>query len=152
MVLIKSISEESFAFYTNYGSVKAQEIEASGSAAFVIHWKSLRRQIRVRGLVEKITGSEADDYYNSRSLQSRLGAWASRQSQPLKSRSALLAEAARMGVRFGANPPRPDFWGGYRIRPLEIEFWADGKYRLHDRIRWCRSGLCEPWRISRLSP
>ena len=119
MVLIKSVEVDSFVFFTNYGSVKAQEIEASGSAAFVIHWKSLRRQIRVRGLVEKYDGNKADEYFKSRSLQSKLGAWASRQSQPLESRSALLAEAARMGVRFGANPPRPEFWGGYRIRPLE---------------------------------
>ncbi|MDE0114606.1 MAG: pyridoxamine 5'-phosphate oxidase [Albidovulum sp.] len=152
MVLIKSIESDSFVFYTNYGSVKAQEIEASGRAAFVLHWKTLRRQIRARGMVEKFSGTKADEYFESRSLQSKLGAWASRQSQPLKSKQILVAEAARMGVRFGTNPPRPEFWGGYRISPLEIEFWADGKFRLHDRLRWTRSNLHEAWQVKRLYP
>ncbi len=152
MVLIKSIERDSFVFYSNYGSVKAKEIEASGFAAFVIHWKSLRRQIRVRGPVEKYDGEEADGYFESRSLKSKIGAWASRQSQPLKSRSELITEAARIGARFGTNPPRPDFWGGFRLRPLEIEFWADGKFRLHDRFRWTRSNFNEAWKVTRLYP
>ena len=105
MVLIKSIEVDSFLFYTNYGSAKACEIEASGRAAFVLHWKSLRRQIRVRGKIEKSEGPEADKYFESRSLQSKLGAWASRQSKPLKSKSSFLAEAARLSVRFGTSHP-----------------------------------------------
>ena len=138
MVLLKEIEAEAFVFYTNYDSRKGQEIAASGKAAFVLHWKSLRRQIRVRGLTEREDGPKADAYYASRSLKSRLGAWASQQSRPLSSREALMAEAAKVGVTKGPNPPRPPFWGGFRILPLEIEFWADGAFRLHDRFRWSR--------------
>ncbi|MCC5972169.1 MAG: pyridoxamine 5'-phosphate oxidase [Pararhodobacter sp.] len=152
MVLLKEIEDAGFVFYTNYSSVKAQEIEAGGMAAFVMHWKSLRRQIRVRGRVERVEGGEADTYFASRSLQSRLGAWASRQSQPLASRATLMAEVARQTLRHGTNPPRPAFWGGYRIIPLEIEFWADGAFRLHDRFRWHRATPDAPWQIMRLSP
>jgi pyridoxamine 5'-phosphate oxidase len=152
MVLLKEIEDAAFVFYTNYESAKGQEIAASGKAAFVMHWKSLRRQIRVRGTVEREDGPQADAYFASRSLQSRLGAWASRQSQPLSSRTALVAEAAKMGVTKGPNPPRPPFWGGFRITPLEIEFWADGAFRLHDRFRWRRAGPASDWRIERLNP
>lgn len=152
MVLLKEIEDDAFVFYTNYGSAKASEIEASGKAAFVMHWKSLRRQLRVRGLVEREDGPQADDYFASRSLKSRLGAWASHQSQPLASRGALVAEVARLTPKLGMHPPRPPFWGGFRIRPLEIEFWADGPFRLHDRFRWSRPGLDTPWDIQRLSP
>ena len=152
MVLLKDIEADSFVFYTNYGSAKSKEIDTSGNAAFVLHWKSLRRQIRVRGLVEKENGSQADTYYASRSLPSRLGAWASRQSQPLKSRTSLMAEVAKITARKGPNPPRPPFWGGFRIRPLEIEFWADGDFRLHDRFQWRRKTLGDDWEITRLSP
>jgi pyridoxamine 5'-phosphate oxidase len=150
MVLLKEIEADAFVFYTNYGSAKGQEIAASGKAAFVLHWKSLRRQIRVRGLTEREEGPQADAYYASRSLKSRLGAWASQQSQPLSSREALMAEAAKVAVTRGPNPPRPPFWGGIRIRPLEIEFWADGAFRLHDRFRW--SGLTKDWTVERLNP
>jgi pyridoxamine 5'-phosphate oxidase len=139
-------------FYTNYGSRKAEELDHAGAAAFVMHWKSLRRQLRVRGPVERVEGTEADAYFASRSLQSRLGAWASRQSQPLASRTALLAEVARVTARHGTNPPRPSFWGGYRLRPLEMEFWADGPFRLHDRFRWRRARPEDPWEVGRLSP
>jgi len=139
-------------FYTNYGSAKAREIEAGGKAAFVLHWKSLRRQIRVRGTVTREEGPQADAYYASRSLQSRLGAWASRQSQPLGSRGALMAEVAKITALKGPNPARPSFWGGYRIRPTEVEFWADGAFRLHDRFRWTRETLRDAWKIERLSP
>ncbi len=139
-------------FYTNYGSAKAREIEGAGKAAFVLHWKSLRRQIRVRGTVTREEGSQADAYYASRSLQSRLGAWASQQSQPLASRGALMAEVAKLGLRHGANPPRPPFWGGYRIQPVEIEFWADGAFRLHDRFRFTRRETPPGWTILRLNP
>jgi pyridoxamine 5'-phosphate oxidase len=157
MVLLKEIEstghgEGAFVFYTNYGSKKGEEIAASGKAAFVLHWKSLRRQIRVRGLTEREEGPQADAYFASRSLKSRLGAWASRQSQPLASREHLMAAAAKVGVMQGANPPRPPFWGGIRIRPVEIEFWADGNFRLHDRFRWSRNTFENDWVTQRLYP
>ena len=152
MVLLKNIEDAAFVFYTNYTSKKAQEIENAGKAAFVMHWKSLRRQIRVRGVVSREDGAAADEYYASRSLKSRLGAWASDQSKPLSSRAALVAEVARQTARHGINPQRPPFWGGFRITPLEIEFWADGPFRLHDRFRWVRSSGNDPWDISRLNP
>lgn len=152
MVLLKEIEAAGFVFYTNYDSAKGQELAASGKAAFVMHWKSLRRQIRVRGLVEREEGPQADQYFASRSLQSRLGAWASRQSRPLGTRASLLAEVARWGLRHGTNPPRPPFWGGIRINPTEIEFWADGAFRLHDRFQWRRAGSSGPWSVQRLSP
>lgn len=152
MVLLREIEDAGFVFYTNYGSQKAQEIEACGKAALVLHWKSIRRQVRVRGLVEKVEGEKADAYFASRSLKSRLGAWASRQSQPLESRGALMAEVARVTAQHGTAPKRPPYWGGFRIRPLEIEFWADGAFRLHDRFRWRRLSLDDPWEIRRLNP
>ncbi|WP_299130924.1 pyridoxamine 5'-phosphate oxidase [uncultured Amaricoccus sp.] len=152
MVLLKDIEPEGFVFYTNYGSAKAGEIEAAGKAAFVLHWKSLRRQIRARGPVTREEGPQADAYYASRSLQSRLGAWASRQSQPLSSRAALMAEVAKVAALKGINPERPPFWGGYRIAPVEIEFWADGAHRLHDRFRWTRPGPGAAWDVARLNP
>jgi len=152
MVLLKEIEASAFVFYTNYESTKAREIEGAGKAAFVLHWKSLRRQIRVRGLVAREDGARADAYFASRSLKSRLGAWASRQSQPLASRAALMTEVARITAEKGLAPSRPPFWGGYRIRPLEIEFWADGAFRLHDRFRWRRETPADGWEITRLNP
>jgi pyridoxamine 5'-phosphate oxidase len=152
MVLLKEIEPAAFVFYTNYESAKGRELEASGKAAFVMHWKSLRRQIRVRGLVEREEGPQADAYYASRSMKSRLGAWASQQSRPLASRAALMAKVAQVTAEHGVAPKRPPFWGGYRITPLEIEFWADGAFRLHDRFRWCRASPREPWEIQRLNP
>lgn len=152
MVLLKDIEDDAFVFYTNYGSQKAQEIESAGKAAFVMHWKSLRRQVRVRGLVSREEGPQADEYYHSRSLKSRLGAWASNQSQPLDSRTTLMAEVAKVTAREGINPARPPFWGGYRIQPLEIELWADGAFRLHDRFRWSRDRLGDDWKNTRLYP
>ncbi|NCX07026.1 MAG: pyridoxamine 5'-phosphate oxidase [Rhodobacteraceae bacterium] len=137
MVLLKEIDKDSFVFYTNYNSRKSQEIKQAGKAAFVWHSKALHRQIRVRGVVEKEDGAQADAYYNSRSLKSRLGAIASQQSQSLASRATLVAEVAK---------------GGWRIRPLEMEFWADGEFRLHDRFRWSRIGCNEDWDIQRLYP
>lgn len=154
MVLLKDIDgagqDGSFVFYTNYDSAKGRQIAGSGKAAFVMHWKSLRRQVRVRGTVLREDGPAADAYFASRALQSRIGAWSSRQSQPLESRAALMAEAARMGLRHGTNPPRPPFWGGFRIRPTHVEFWADGAFRLHDRFRWTAGE--NGWAITRLSP
>ncbi len=152
MVLLKGIEPEAFVFYTNYESVKAQEIDLSGKASFVLHWKSLRRQIRVRGTVTREDGLLADDYYKSRSLKSRLGAWASMQSQPLASRAELMAKVAKITIEKGTDPARPPFWGGYRIIPFEIEFWADGAFRLHDRFRWSREDEGSPWQIQRLNP
>ena len=152
MVLLREIEDNAFVFYTNYGSQKAREIDTSGKAALVFHWKTLRRQIRVRGLVTREDGPQADAYYNSRSLKSRLGAWASRQSQPLSSRAALMAEVARVTTQQGTNPARPPFWGGFRITPVQVEFWGDGAFRLHDRFLWSRDGPEADWKIERLSP
>ena len=152
MVLLKEIEPAAFVFYTNYGSAKAQELDQAGMAAFVLHWKSLRRQVRVRGPVSREEGPQADAYYKSRSLKSRLGAWASHQSRPLASRASLMAEVAKVTARLGTNPPRPPFWGGYRLVPLEIEFWADGPFRLHDRFVWRRENAESAWEIQRLSP
>lgn len=152
MVLLKDIEDAAFVFYTNYGSAKGQELTQSGKAAFVMHWKSLRRQIRVRGTVTREEGPQADAYYNSRSLQSRLGAWASQQSQPLSSRGALMADVAKITVTQGPTPKRPPFWGGFRIDPVEIEFWADGAFRLHDRFRWSRKSAKDAWEVQRLNP
>ena len=157
MVLLKEIEahgagQGAFVFYTNYDSAKGQELAASGKAAFVMHWKSLRRQVRVRGTVTREEGPTADAYYASRSLKSRLGAWASRQSQPLASRTSLMAEVARVTAQKGPNPDRPPFWGGFRIAPVEIEFWADGAFRLHDRFRWTRKTASSVWEVTRLNP
>lgn len=152
MVLLKEIEPAAFVFYTNYESAKGRELDASGKAAFVMHWKSLRRQLRARGTVTREEGPQADAYYASRSLKSRLGAWASRQSQPLASRTALMAEVAKVTARHGTHPPRPPFWGGYRLIPSEIEFWQDGPFRLHDRFVWRRRDPASEWAISRLNP
>ncbi|MDO5369927.1 pyridoxamine 5'-phosphate oxidase [Paracoccus sp. (in: a-proteobacteria)] len=153
MVLLKEIEigpNGAFVFYTNYDSAKGRQIGETGKAAFVMHWKSLRRQVRVRGAVTREEGPQADAYYASRALESRIGAWSSRQSQPLESRSALMAEVARQSLRQGLNPQRPPFWGGFRIAPVQIEFWADGAFRLHDRFRWTRGQ--EGWDVMRLQP
>ncbi|MEM9576154.1 MAG: pyridoxamine 5'-phosphate oxidase [Pseudomonadota bacterium] len=152
MVLLKGVEDDSFVFYTNYESAKASELDQAGKAAFVMHWKSLRRQIRVRGIVTKEDGPTADAYFVSRSLKSRLGAWASRQSRPLSSRAALMAEVAKVTAKHGTNPKRPPFWGGYRIVPVEIEFWADGEFRLHDRYVWRRETPEQAWSVTRLNP
>ena len=152
MVLLKDIEDDGFVFYTNYASKKGEELAVSQKAAFVIHWKSLRRQIRVRGTVTREEGEKADEYYASRSLKSRIGAWASDQSQPLDSRASLMAKVAEIGLKKGLNPERPPYWGGFRITPLEVEFWADGAFRLHDRFRWTRVAPGKAWEISRLNP
>lgn len=165
MVLLKDIEsygdgQGAFVFYTNYDSAKGQQIAATGKAAFVLHWKSLRRQIRVRGTVTREDGPQADAYYASRALQSRIGAWASAQSRPLASRGALMLAVARQGAKWGANPPRPPFWGGFRIDPVQIEFWSDGAFRLHDRFTWVKQApslgegrvASAAWQVQRLSP
>jgi pyridoxamine 5'-phosphate oxidase len=152
MVLLKAIEDDAFVFYTNYESAKGTELTSSGKAAFVMHWKSLRRQVRVRGTVSRADGPEADSYYASRGLQSRIGAWASAQSRPLDSRATLVARAAKIGLTKGLNPERPPFWGGFRIHPVEIEFWADGAHRLHNRFKWVRGNDSAEWSIARLYP
>lgn len=152
MVLLKEIAADGFIFYTNYNSAKGRELAANPKAAMVLHWKSLRRQIRIRGLVTREEGARADEYYASRSLKSRLGAWASEQSQPLDSRATLMAKVAKITALKGPNPSRPPFWGGFRIAPVEIEFWADGAFRLHDRFVWRRVSPEETWNIQRLNP
>ena len=154
MVLLKEIEpgpDGAFVFYTNYDSAKGLQIAETGKAAFVMHWKSLRRQLRVRGTVTREEGPKADAYYASRALESRIGAWSSRQSQPLEGRGALMAEVARQGLRHGLNPRRPPFWGGFRITPVQIEFWADGAFRLHDRFRWTLTTESH-WNVVRLQP
>jgi len=152
VVLLKDIEDGAFVFYTNYTSAKAQELDASGKAAFVMHWKSLRRQVRARGLVTREDGAKADAYYNSRSLKSRLGAWASDQSSPLDNRATLEQALAQATQTHGDDPARPPFWGGYRLTPLEIEFWADGDARLHNRFQWTRATVDAPWTVTRLNP
>lgn len=152
MVLLKDIEDDGFVFYTNYGSVKAQELDFTGKAAFVLHWKSLRRQIRVRGIVTREDGAKADTYYQSRDIGSRIGAYASKQSQVLEKKSDLVAQVAKYAVKLGLHPPRPAFWGGFRIKPIEIEFWADGAFRLHDRFRWALDVDVNVWVKTRLNP
>lgn len=152
IVLLKGIEADGFVFYTNFESTKAAELESSGMAAFVIHWKSLRRQIRVRGPVTRVPSDQADAYFASRSLKSRLGAWASQQSRPLKNRAELERALEDVTARFAEAPPRPPHWGGYKIEPKHIEFWADGAYRLHNRFRWIKPTRDSEWEITRLHP
>lgn len=157
MVLLKEIEASQtrggFVFYTNFESAKGREIEATMKAAMVLHWKSLDRQLRIRGIVEKVPDRQADEYYHSRPYQSRIGAWASKQSRPLSSRRALLAEVAKLAAKHPVKPPRPPHWGGFRIRPVEIEFWANGDFRLHDRFRWTRMKPdADAWTVQRLNP
>ena len=151
MVLLKGHDRRGFVFYTNFEGVKGREILASRKAAMCFHWKSLRRQVRVRGPVEIVGAEEADAYYRSRPLGSRIGAWASRQSRPLDSRETLQAEVAHHERELGADPARPPFWGGFRIVPSSFEFWRDGEFRLHDRLALTRTGEGE-WKGERLYP
>jgi pyridoxamine 5'-phosphate oxidase len=157
MVLLKEIEASQirggFVFFTNFESAKGREIEVSPKAAMVLHWKSLDRQLRVRGPVERVPDKQADEYYSTRAYQSRIGAWASKQSRPLSSRRVLLAEVAKLAAKYPLKPPRPPFWGGFRIRPVEIEFWAQGDFRLHDRFRWTRMKPdTDAWTVQRLNP
>lgn len=152
VVLLKDVEDGAFVFYTNYGSAKAQELEQAGKAAFVMHWKSLRRQIRARGIISREDGEKADAYYASRSLKSRQGAWASDQSKPLESRAALEKALQEAIKKHGDDPARPPYWGGFRLVPLELEFWADGEARLHDRFQWRRETVDSDWEITRLNP
>lgn len=152
IVLLKGVEADGFVFYTNYTSQKGIELSQNAKAAFVLHWKSLRRQVRVRGSVTLEDGAIADAYFATRSKESRIGAWASRQSQPLDSRATLEAATARRAEELGSDPKRPPFWGGYRIKPIEIELWADGDFRLHDRFRYTRNEVDTGWDSQRLNP
>lgn len=150
MVLMKGRDEEAVHFYTNFTSRKAGELDTTQKAAMCFHWKSLRRQIRLVGTVERVDDETADNYYNSRPYGSRIGAWASDQSSPLESREALQAEVTRFSEEYPDNPPRPPYWGGYRLVPHEIEFWIDGESRLHDRFRFVKTD--GKWSATRLCP
>jgi pyridoxamine 5'-phosphate oxidase len=152
MVLLKEIDETGFIFYTNYNSVKATEIFDSGKVALVIHWKSLRRQIRVRGEVERTSEEQADKYFKTRSLNSRYGAIASEQSKPLSSRDELTQRVAAVMKSTSGNPERPKYWGGFKIKPIEIELWADGEDRLHNRFRYTGGSTNQKWNSQRLFP
>jgi pyridoxamine 5'-phosphate oxidase len=151
MVLLKGFDVRGFVFYTNFESQKGQEILGQKKAAMCFHWKSLRRQIRLRGEVEVVSDAEADEYYNSRPLGSRIGAWASQQSRPLEGRFALERAVAEYTAKFAlGNVPRPPHWSGFRIIPRTIEFWHDRKFRLHDRIEFRREG--DGWSKVRMYP
>ena len=151
MVLLKEILPEGFVFYTNYTSRKSGELLATGKAAFVMHWKSLRRQVRVTGLVEQVPADQSDAYFQTRSRGSRIGAWASQQSQPLNSRTELAEAVSQIEETYADEVPRPPHWGGFLIRPAEIEFWADGEFRLHDRFRFTKNAEGS-WSSQRLYP
>jgi len=153
MVLLKDVSEGGFVFYTNYESAKGRELLASGKAALLFHWKSLRRQVRVRGTVSSVTTAEADAYFASRARGSRIGAWASQQSRPMEGRFALEKAVAYYGAKHAIGEvPRPPHWSGFRVTPLEIEFWHDRPFRLHDRAVFRRAAPSVTWSKSRLFP
>jgi pyridoxamine 5'-phosphate oxidase len=151
MVLLKSFDAQGFVFYTNIQSAKGAQLDASGKAALLFHWKSLRRQVRVRGRVQRVSDAEADAYFATRARDSQIGAWASEQSRPLPGRFALEKRVAEFGLKFGlGRVPRPPHWTGYRVTPLRIEFWRDRPFRLHDRLVFERAG--QGWRTDRLYP
>ena len=151
MVLLKDVDGRGLTFYSNQESAKGEQLWAHPCAALLFHWKSLRRQVRVRGLIERVTDAEADAYFASRARESRVGAWASDQSRPLDSRATLEARVAEQTASFeGQDVSRPDRWTGWRVIPQQIEFWRDRPFRLHDRLRFDREG--EAWRSTRLWP
>jgi len=151
MVLLKDFDADGFVFYTNLESAKGMQIGANPQAALCFHWKSLRRQVRVRGNVTSVSPDEADEYFASRARDSRIGAWASSQSRPLESRFALEKAVAKEAARFGLGKvPRPQHWSGFRLAPLHFEFWRDRPFRLHDRLVFDRTA--SGWQTSRLYP
>ena len=151
MVLLKQADESGFVFYTNVESAKGQELAANPQAALVMHWKSVRRQVRARGTVTRVSDAEADAYFQSRARDSRIGAWASQQSRPLESRFALEKAVAFYAAKHAIGEvPRPPYWTGYRIAPISIEFWQDRPFRLHDRLVFTRAA--EGWSKTRLYP
>jgi pyridoxamine 5'-phosphate oxidase len=153
MVLLKGADERGFVFYTNVDSQKGQELDLSGKAALVFHWKSLNRQIRVRGTIERVTDAEANAYFASRPKQAQIGAWASQQSRPLESRLAFEKAVALNAAKYAIGAvPRPPYWTGYRLIPSAIEFWHDRPFRLHDRVVFKRDAADAPWSKTRLYP
>ena len=153
MVLLKGADERGFVFYTNMDSQKGRELDAHAQAALVFHWKSLNRQVRLRGTVERVSAEEADAYFASRPKQAQIGAWASKQSAPLESRLAFEKAVALYAVKYALGTvPRPPNWSGYRVVPTTIEFWQDRPFRLHDRIEFHRQRLGAPWSKTRLYP
>jgi pyridoxamine 5'-phosphate oxidase len=153
MVLLKGWGEDGFVFYTNRESAKGGELDGQRKAALVLYWKSLSRQIRMRGPVAPVSEAESDAYFATRPHGAQIGAWASRQSRPLESREALEAEVARVEEKFGNVPvTRPPYWIGYRLVPLSVEFWAERPYRLHERVVFLRSAPGAAWTRKRLFP
>ena len=153
MVLMKGYDEQGFVFYTNTGSAKGTQLLASRKAAIVFHWKSMHRQVRVRGPIEQVSDAEADAYFQSRPRDSRIGAWASQQSRPLESRFALEKAVAVNAAKYAVGTvPRPPHWTGFRIMPVAIEFWHDRPFRLHDRITFSRAEPNGDWTRHRLYP
>lgn len=151
MVLLKGVDARGFVFYTNTGSAKGLQLGENAQAALLFHWKSLRRQVRVRGAVEQVTAAEADAYFATRARDSQIGAWASDQSRPMEGRLALEQRIAKFALKFGlGQPPRPPHWSGYRIVPSSFEFWRDRPFRLHDRLSFTREG--DRWTRARLYP
>ena len=151
MVLLKDFDQRGFVFYTNTQSAKGRQLAGDPKAALLFHWKSLRRQVRIRGRVEAVTDAEADAYFASRARDSQIGAWASEQSRPMEGRLALEKRIAQFALKFGlGQPPRPPQWSGYRVIPEEIEFWRDKPFRLHDRLKFTRAG--DGWGKARLYP
>ena len=153
MVLLKGVDEHGFVFYTNMDSQKGQELDAQPLAALVFYWKSVNRQVRVRGSVEHVTETEADTYFASRPKQAQIGAWASQQSAPLESRFAFEKAVAVYAAKYAiGDVPRPPNWSGYRIVPISIEFWQERPFRLHDRVEFKRDHPRGPWSKTRLYP
>ena len=153
MVLLKGFDADGFVFYTNLESAKARELRERPEAALVFHWKTLRRQVRIRGLVEPVTDAEADAYFASRPRLAQIGAWASKQSAPLESRLAFEKAVAQVTARYPLGTiPRPPYWSGFRVVPISFEFWHDRPFRLHDRIAFTRSGGDKTWTKTRLYP
>jgi pyridoxamine 5'-phosphate oxidase len=151
MVLLKDFDARGFVFYTNLDSAKGQELAGQPKAALLFHWKSLRRQVRIRGPVDRVTDEEADAYFASRARSSQLGAWASAQSQPMPDAHALEKSVAKYALKFGVTaPPRPPYWSGFRIAPDHLEFWRDRPFRLHERLVFDR--VAEGWATERLYP
>ena len=152
IVLLKDVSASGFTFYTNYDSAKGHQLDGQGKAALNFHWKSLGRQVRVRGTVSRASVSDADVYFSTRARDSQVGAWASHQSAVLNDREALLARHALLSdlYRDDDNVPRPPHWGGYVLAPSVIEFWQDQAFRLHDRVRYTADGSA--WQTARLNP